>query len=470
MTSQRSIAIVGGGITGLTAAYRLSRWAATRGVQIRLFERQDRLGGIIQTDTRAGVVLEGGPDSFLRRKVDIIDLCRDLEIDRRLIGTNPAVRGAYIFHRGRLHPIPDGLQAGIPARIGPLAASTLLDPWGKLRAAGDLVLPRRVHTDEDVSIGSLLRYRFGDQVVERLAAPILSGIYAGDIDALSLRATFPDLWDTAAASRSLILAARSRRAPPADPGASPFVTLADGIASLIQALAASLTPVDIRLNTPVMAIRPDAGGYWVDAGENAGMRADAVVLAVPAHQAAALVAFAGDEMAGVLNTIPYANLAVVGMVYPASSLSRSLDKTGFLVPKTEGLAMTACTWVSAKWRYPDAADKLVLRIFYGRADGPDVLDWTDTEFIARARADLSTTMGLTAEPEYARIFRLPRSMPQYTTGHLDRMAHLDSLVAKWPGLYLAGAAYYGVGVPDCVRQANRVADRIKTELSGGCSG
>lgn len=459
----RRVAIVGGGVSGLAAAFRILKSGSP--VEVALFEADGRLGGIIQTDRSQGVVLEGGPDSFLRRKPEAIQLSEELGLGSDLMGTNPDVRGSYIFHRGHFHDIPEGVQAGIPTRLDTLWGTELLSMGEKMRLWADLLLPRQ-HIGSDMALGHLLRHRFGPGYVDRVAAPMLAGIYAGDIDKLSTAVTAPQLISYQRRGRSLIREAQSQAAltPAVQGESSPpsmFASLVHGVGSLIDALFDAVSSkAEIHLRTAVRAIDHDGHLYRLTLQDGSTWEASDVVVAVPAYQAARILTFWEESARALLAEIPYADLAVIGAVYQPAAFNRELKKTGFLVPKGEGVAMTAGTWVRAKWNYPDAASVVPIRAFYGRAGDADLLARSDQEFLARFRQEMGYIMGVTDVPSYARVFRIPGGMPQYLVGHKDRVDRIRQEVRRWPGLALIGPYFDGVGVPDCIRHANEAASQL----------
>lgn len=453
----RQVAVIGGGISGLTAAFRLLQRDASLGVT--LFEASSRLGGVIQSDASQGVILEGGPDSFLSRKPEAIQLAEELGLGAELMSTNPRVRGSYILHGGHFCDIPPGVQAGIPTRLDTLWGTELLSMGEKIRLLGDLSLPRQAIGD-DIALGTLLRYRFGSGYVERIAAPMLSGIYAGDIDHLSTAVTAPQLLAYQRRGRSLIQEAQKQPRPQTT--GSVFRSLVGGLGSLVDALALALHGrVDIRVACPVKDIRPvPSGGFEVITGDSGPpLVVSDVIVAVPAYQAARMLSFWSEEARQVLRTIDYADLAVIGAVYDPNAFSRELNKTGFLVPQGEGVAMTAGTWVRAKWDYPDVADAVPIRAFYGRAGDVGLLDQSDQMMLHRFRQEMGYIMGVTDAPRYTRVFRLHHAMPQYVVGHRARIKTILT-EAEASGIDLIGNYFDGVGVPDCIRHANQAAERV----------
>lgn len=465
----KQVAIIGAGITGLTAAYRIQEWARGKSIRVTLFETSDRVGGVIRSMVIDGAVLEGGPDSILTRKPEAIRLSQDLGIENELIGTNPHVKGAYIFRRGQLHPIPQGLEMGIPKQLDLLWHTSLLSFAGKLRAVQDLWLPKRM-VGEDIGLGPLLRYRFGHEVVDVIVAPMLSGIYAGDVDRLSARSAAPHIYQLAKTHRSLLLAGRQQESTPSrasSPQPKPvtvFQTFRRGMETLTHSLKDRLTDVDLRLNAEVTDLaRETDGRYRLTAGGQT-FSADAVLIATPSHRAASLLKDVRPALADLLNRVPYADLAVVGALYRPEAISRPLDKTGFLVPKIEGLNMTAVTWVTSKWDYPGTSDWRVIRIFFGRSGDSRLTAKTDGDLVETALRELKLTMGLSEKPERTVVTRISSGMPQYLVGHGQWWDRVQERLTELPGLYLAGAAYDGVGIPDCVRQANQVGQQMTEYL------
>ena len=468
----RRVAVVGGGITGLCAAFYLQRRAAAAGVDLDLtvIERDDRFGGKIQTERAGALVLEGGPDSYLARKPWAGRLCADLGLSGDIVGMAPGLH-ASVLHRGRLHPLPEGIMLGIPSRVGPFVSSGLISPLGKLRAGIDLLLPRGGGAGDE-SLGGFLARRLGREVLERLAEPLLAGIYSGDADQLSLLATFPMLRDLETKHRSLILGVLAQRqaAPPRPAGKAPepmFATLRGGLERITDALVAALAGAGLRRGAAVDALAAAPEGYRLGLSSGEELQAEAVLLTTPAYDAAALLAALAPAAAGELQAIPYVSVATVALAYPMAALRRPLQGTGFVVPRSEGLSITAATWVSNKWPLNSDADHALIRCYVGRAGQEEMPFCPDGEIIDAVRRDLSRIIGLEAAPELTRIVRWSRAMPQYRVGHLDALARLDAALARLPGVYLAGAAYRGLGIPDCIQQGQAAADRVLQQLTAG---
>lgn len=458
------IVVVGGGITGLSTAYYLQKKAraAGREPEIILVEKSDRLGGKVQTDHERGLIIEAGPDSFLARKAWLTDLCKELGLP--LVGTRPNLNRTYIWHSGRLIPLPLGMQIMIPTKLWPFLTTPLISWPGKIRAGFDLFHPRSSQ-EGDQSMGSFVRRHFGTEVLDRVAAPMLGGIYAGDPYEMSLEATFPMFLSMEKKYGSLLLGAR-KAAPPKGPTGSAFVTVATGLRSIIDALVKALPTVQYRMGVEVTSIRPRLGGrgYSVTLSDGSALDADAVMLGTPGFVSARLLSELAPEVARELSEIPYNSAVVVSMAYRLEDVPRPLDGSGFLVPKGEPLDITASTWVTAKWPHTGQGDLALIRGYLGRAGERDWCSSSDEEILAAVKRDLKTTMGLTAAPVLYRVNRWPDGLPQYKVHHLRKAERIAAHMEKVPGLFLAGAAFRGAGLPDCVREGGEAADRAARYL------
>lgn len=469
MSAERAphVAIVGGGIAGLAAAHRLVELSREqqRPVRVTLWEARGRLGGSIHTERVDGFVIEAGPDSFISEKPWAVQLCERIGFTPRLVRTCDEHRRTYVVHGGRLHPLPDGFLLLAPTRFWPLVTSGLFTWPGKLRMALDLILPRgRNRADE--SLGSFVTRRLGREALERVAQPLVGGIYTADPDDLSLAATMPRFLEMERSSRSLIWAMwmRQRRAPAAARATSGarwslFVSVDDGMQSLVDALTQRLPEGVVRLGSPVA--RLERGRSWKIVGATGdAIEADAVVLATPAHQSARCVADLDGELAEELRGIPYASSATVSLAYRNDQISRRLDGFGFVVPLAEARSIVACTYSSMKYpgRAPD--HHTLLRAFVGGAMQQTLFEQDDATMAESVRSELRALLGVIGEPVLMRIHRHPQAMPQYRVGHLERMARIDAQLAKHPGLSLAGNAYRGVGIPDCIHSGETAAEAV----------
>jgi oxygen-dependent protoporphyrinogen oxidase len=452
------VVVVGGGIAGLAAALRLQRLRP--GGEITLVERRPRLGGTILTEHVDGFVIEAGPDSFLARKPRGVGLCEELGLAGRLIARDPRDGRTYVRLGGDLRPLPAGLTGMVPTRLDTLASSGILSPDGLARFARESEVPAEVG-DRDESIAAFITRRMGREAYERLVEPLMSGIYAGDGEQLSLAATFPNLRhlerEHGSVTRGLL--AGSGEGAGARP---PFLSLRGGMAELTAAVAARLTETTVITGQAVTSLRRRSGGagYELQLAGGDSLAAEAVVLTTPAYVTADLVTALDPALATAHTEIPYGSSALVTLAYPASALSRPLDGYGYVVPRVEGSDVLACTWSSSKWegRAPDG--QALVRVYLGRFGRRDVTADSDDELVATARGEIAITLGPAAEPSLTRVHRWPRGMPQYVLGSLERLAGIERRLADHPGLALAGAAYRGVGIPDCIASGEAAAERI----------
>ena len=459
MATQRRIVIVGGGVSGLATAYFLHRLGGAD-LTITVIEGTDRLGGKVRTREVAGHSVDVGPDAMLVRVPAMATLVDELGLVDSVV--TPGHRDAFVWSRSRLRRLPPSNLFGVPQKLVKLLRSGLLSPFGVLRAAADLVLPRRrVVAGEDPSVGELLRPRLGAQVFDRLVDPLLGGVHAGRADLLSARSAVPDVEAVARASRSIYLGTRARRIPvQAGPA---LVSLDGGLGGLIDALSTA-SACQVELNCRVDSLSRNGSDYRLDLSDGRTMDADAVVLATPAFVTAQLLSELAPQAATAAAEVPYADVAVTIFAYPLSALPRELDGTGFLVPPTEGLLLVGCSWLSTKWPHLRDPSTVLIRAMVGRHGDTRFTELSDDELIARVHAELVLTMGLTAEPLEATVQRWPHAMPQYTVGHQARLDRIDASLAGLPGLVLTGAAYRGVGLASCVSQAKRTATEVLDRL------
>jgi protoporphyrinogen/coproporphyrinogen III oxidase len=469
------LVVVGAGISGLAVAHRAVERAREQGrpLELTVLEGADRVGGTIQTEHRDGFLVEGGPDSFLSEKPWALALCRRLGVEDRLIRTDDSRRRTFVVWDGRLHPLPEGFQLLAPTRLAPLLASRLFSWPGKLRMACDLVLPRG--GDPDESLGAFVRRRLGREALERVAQPLVAGIYTADPDELSLAATMPRFLEMERRERSVILALwrAARRAPGQHAGASGarwslFVTFARGMEELVQALVARLPAGAVRLKERVVGVARDDGGRWrVATAGGAAYEADALVLAPEAHQAARMLRYVDPGLAHLLEGIPHASSATVSLAYRRAEVGYPLDGFGFVVPHVARRPIIACTFSSVKYAGRAPADHVLLRVFLGGALNEAVLEGDDATLVATAREQIGPLLGITAAPALARVTRHLHAMPQYHVGHEARATAIEQAVARHPGLELAGGAYRGVGIADCVRSGEGAAERVLGDPGAG---
>lgn len=468
------IIVVGGGISGLAAAHRLAELSAEKdlGLEILLFEAGQRLGGSIHTERIDEFLIEAGPDSLISEKPWALELCERLGLASRLISTNPSRQTVFVVHNGRLAPLPEGFLLMAPTRLWPLVTTPLFSWRGKLRMAAELFLPRG-RTGGDESLAAFVRRRFGREALERVVQPLVGGIYAADPEKLSLAATMPRFLQMERASRSVtraMLGARRRahsRRPESGARWSLFLSFAEGMQELVDAIISRLPGESIQLGTQVLGLsRSGAKKNWsVATNRGTVSEADGVIIATPAYAAAAMLSPLAPELAQELREIPYASTATVTLAYREQEVPRDLG-FGFIAPAIESRKILACTFSSVKYagRAPEGC--VLLRAFVGGALQPQLFEQDDRAMEAGVRRELAELLGVTAEPLFCRVHRHPRAMAQYHVGHLARVERIRKSVKKFPGLALAGNAYHGVGIADCVHSGETAAKNLVDALEG----
>lgn len=453
--------VVGGGIAGLAAARRLE--SLLPDAEIVLFERDAHLGGKIQTEHVGGYVIEAAPDSFLSQKERGVGLCEELGLGAELVGRRPEYGRTFVRRGGTLHPLPAGLTGMIPTNLDALAASSLLSPEAQKRLAAEVDIPA-TPAGEDESIASFVSRRLGRETYEELVEPLMTGIFGGDGEQLSLRATFPALRTLELEYGSVIRGLLARAESTSASSHPPFLTLRGGMDTLVGTLVRKLERTEIRTGTEVYAVRNRSdGGYALELDDDGRLDADAVVVAVPAVVTADLLADIDDDLAAAHAEIPYGSSVIVTLVYSETGVEHPLDGYGYVVPRSEGSDVLACTWTSRKWagRAPDGM--ILMRVYAGRFGGPDVTTYSDTELLALAVSEVGL-LGIDAEALLTRVQRWPSGMPQYVLGHPKRLERIDAALEAHPGLSVAGAAYRGVGIPDCIRSGEEAAESVVRSL------
>jgi len=487
-TPRRRVAVLGGGVSGLTAAYTLAG-ARQAGAPVEefLIEGRDRLGGVIRTERREGFVIEAGPDSFLTEKPEAAALCRELGLGEVLLGSNDRERRTYILHRGRLVPLPDGLLLLVPTRLWPMVTTPLLSLRSKVAIVGEWFTPPPTENSKgatDESVGSFIRRHFGNDMLENIADPLLAGVYGGDSASLSVRSVLPRFWEMerkyGSLTRATLRAMRQRRAaavaaatdaaqvgvglkPARAPALPLFMTLQGGLEELTDKLTEHLQISRLHLGQRVISIEPVNFGtgrhYKIRCEGGTTHAADAVILALPAHECSRLLTSIDPTLAELLGAIPYSSSMTVSLAYDAGALGQLLPGFGFLVPWKANRRMLACTFVHGKFKHRAPPGKALLRCFLGGSRDPEVLALSDDEIVALVRQELSEILGFPLEPLFCRVHRWPASMAQYVVGHAERVSRIQTELEKHPGLFLAGNGYSGIGISDCVRTGRSAAQR-----------
>jgi protoporphyrinogen/coproporphyrinogen III oxidase len=458
----KRIAIIGGGISGLSAAFALEKHRQVGApLEYVLFETSSRFGGVLVTECVDGCLVEAGPDSFLTEKPWASDLCREVDLGDQLIGSNDADRKTYILVKGKLVVMPDGLMFMVPTKITPTVLSPLFSARAKMRMAREWFHPPR-KADADETVASFVERHYGSEMVDRLADPLLSGVYGGEASQLSVRAVLPRFAEMEAQYGSLgraMLAARKKVALASKAPAKPlFTSLKDGMQQLVDGVVSRVPASALHTNSSVQRIQRQDGGWVVSAGY-ASDQFDAIIVATPAQAAAELVGMASTDLASELRGIQYTSSVTVNLGYDRSVRASLPPGFGFLVPRSEGKRMLAATFVHNKFPHRAPEDRALLRCFIGGARNEQVLQAPDEEVVRIVREDLRQIIKLKAEPLFTRVHRWKGAMAQYGVGHLERLQRIESLLLQLPGLALAGNGYRGIGVPDCVRSGTEAANK-----------
>jgi oxygen-dependent protoporphyrinogen oxidase len=451
------IAIIGGGISGLAAAFALEGHRRGGAVEYRLYESLPRLGGVLRSERIHGCIVEGGPDSFLTEKPWASDLSRALGIGDQLIASHDSERITYILVRGELVPIPDGLMFMVPTRIFSTGTSRLFSWSTKLRMAQEFLNPPAA-AQQDESVAALVARHYGSEMVDRVADPLLSGIYGGESAALSVRAVLPRFAEMERTHGSLgrgMLAARKKISRAAKKPAL-FTSLRNGMEQMVEAIVPRLDAASLLTNTPAQSIERAGDGWQVSAGANSA-QFDGIILAVPAHTAARLLSSVSPALAGELGGIPYTSSITVALGYDREVRQSLPPGFGFLVPRSEGKKLLAATFVHNKFPHRAPADRAVLRCAFAGSNAESVWEMSNDAIVAVVRNDLQQILGLRAIPLFARVYRWKSAMAQYGVGHLDRLDRIEHLRRQLPKLGLVGNGYRGIGVPDCVRSGQEAA-------------
>jgi len=474
------IAIVGGGISGLSCAYRLLELAKEFGkeMEVRIFEKSDRLGGTIETEIKDGFILEKGPDSFISEKPAALNLAKKLGIENFIIGTRSENRKSFVVKNGKLLPVPPGFYLIVPTQAWEFMRSPLLSFSGRCRAMAEMFIPKRLNANDE-SVGSFVRRRFGNEMLERIGQPMIAGIYTGDPDRLSLRATMPRFLELESKYGSVtkgmlagMLQKESGVARASGPRYSLFLSFKNGMETLISSLMSQipynfvqfeskLTEIDYSLEKQV---------WFVEMQNGAVYEADAVCVAASARTASQLFADSFPDLSQRLNRIQYESVATINFAFKRAQIAHPLDGFGFVVPNIEKKSLVACSFSSQKFDSRSPEDCVLLRAFVGGVFGRGYFLRDDKDLISAALSDLREILGINGDPLFYDMARYPNSMVQYEIGHLDLVSRIETEIKEMKGLYLTGSSFRGVGIPDCIADSFKQAEAIFALLSQKCEG
>jgi oxygen-dependent protoporphyrinogen oxidase len=463
--TDRHVIIIGGGITGLIAGWYLQQGAAQQNIDLSytILEASGRWGGKVQTEQvhefgDMPFILEAGPDAFLTRKPWALELARELDMSGRILPVNMENSRTFVLSQGKPIPLPDGLQLLAPTRLMPFLRSPLFSPWGKVRAGLDLFIPAR-RSEDDETLANFVRRRLGAEMLDKLGEPLLAGVYNNDPERQSMRATFPQFPALEKKHGSLIRGGWQRE--PVANSEPPFISFKSGTHELVDALVSRLEG-DLRLNTAVACIERDSR-YCVITAVGSVIEAESLIIATPANVTAKLLAEIAPETSKQLDTIPYTGIGAIYFAFRREDVPHPLKGFGLVVPGSEGRQFDGITWVTSKWADRAPSGFELLRIFFGGPRTPQTLHMDDRELIATMRAELKSIFGIAAEPLFHRVFRWQDGYPQYNIGHLERVASAEAALPA--GIFLAGSAYRGVGVPDCIRQGRDAANQAISAIN-----
>ncbi|MBI4051344.1 MAG: protoporphyrinogen oxidase [Elusimicrobia bacterium] len=460
-TQPKTILIVGAGITGLSAAYTLEK----AGIPYLLLESSRRLGGKIYTDSEGPFPIETGPDSFITAKPQAYDLCRELGLEADLLGTNTESKTVYLLSRGKLRPIPEGMSFMIPTQIWPFLWTDILSLQAKLKILKDLFLPRGQEGDDE-TVAQFFERRMGSEIISSLIEPFLSGVYAGSTQELSVRSSLPQIYNLERKYRSLILGMLKQRNSPPDKNAkeTPFMTLKNGLGTLAYTLASRLKPANILLGTRAKFLARIENGYRMTLEDGRTLEAQSILLTAPAYESARILLTLDSQLSDLLNAIPYVSSATVTFGFRKKEILHPLKGFGFLVPRSEGKTILGATFTSTKFpgRTPD--EYTVIRCFIGGHGREEILQKEDHEIFAAVLKNIQAILGISSSPFLKKIYRWPKGNPQYTVGHEGRLKAIEERLTQHPGVFLTGAAFRGIGIPDCIRQGQETAQKIISSM------
>jgi len=458
------IVVVGGGITGLVAAYALVHAHTDPAPRVTLMEASNRLGGKIRSGVFANAVVDLGPEALVARVPEAKALCEALGLAEEMVA--PMLSKTFMWTRGRLRELPDGLVFGVPTSPWAVARSGILSPPGVVRAGLDMLLPRSAFPP-DPTVAEVISPRFGREAVDRLVEPLLGGIHAGRADRLSMASVAPHLAAAARQHRSLMVGLRAARPPKGTKAPPILLSIPGGLERVVARLRDTLNGVDVRTGTPVSSIsRLTDGRYGVSSDDDSPIVADAVILAAPAFATARLVREIAPEFSSLLATIAFATVATALLAYPMSALSRAIEGSGFLVPRVDGRLLTACTFCTNKWPHLRGHETLIVRCSAGRWGDERALRLTDDALVNQLHSELAQALGLQERPREWLVTRWEQAIPQYETGHQARIAEIEASLVDMPGMIIAGASYHGMGISACIQDGMRAAALAQSSLDG----
>jgi len=469
----KKVIIIGGGIAGLAAAHRIQREINDgSALECLLLEGNDRFGGKISTEKSDGFVIERGPDSFISQKPAGIQFCKQLGLEDSLTGTNPGAPSTFVYTGGKLVTMPDGLSLMIPTKFLPFALTPLFSLPGKIRMAFDLLIPKKTD-DSDESLASFVRRRMGEEALNKMAEPMLAGIYASDPEKMSIKSTFPMFVETERKYRSLIIGMLARKKAmlmnaekrPAT-AYSLFMTLKDGLGEMVAAAIKKSPNIQFKSGAKVKSLEKKQEGWRLQLEDGMEHLADAVILATPGAITAKLLQPVAPESAELLSGIEYVSTATVTLGYKKEGFSHSLDGFGFVVPRSEGRSILACTWTSSKFPHRAPEGYVMLRCYLGGALQEEVAEKDAETLETLVRNDLKEIMGINETPVFCKVFKNQKSNVQYHVNHSERIDSIMKGLENHAGLFLAGSAYRGIGIPDCIKNGTESAESVVKFLNG----
>ena len=462
---KRSIVIIGAGISGLSAAYRLNKLRTQAGIEldITVIEKADYLGGTIRTEYRGGFVIEAGPDCFFTEKPYAGILVNEMGISDRLIGTNNKNQGTYVLWHNKLHKLPEGVVLMIPTRFTPFATSTLFSLPGKIRMGMELFIPKR-SDGIDESLSEFTVRRFGREALDRIAEPLVAGVHAGDPETMSVKSSFPRFVDMeqkyGSLIRGMINARRAKKKHIPVKNLSMFMTMKKGLKEIVDTLRQQSRGVNFKTCVRAATIEHSGNAYRVILSDGGRIGADGIIIATPAYAAANIISSMSKDLSDLLLSIPYVSTATVSLAYNKRGFTHPLKGFGFVVPRKEKRHIMAATWTSSKFSYRSPEDTVLIRCFLGGAANQDMVFKHDKEIIGLVRSDLKDIMGISVEPVLALVYRWDRAMPQYTIGHEPRVKTIEQMTAGLGNIQLCGSAYHGIGISDCINSGNTAAQNV----------